>query len=68
MTTSFTDTPAKTACQAECDKRNKNISKFHPLRWKPLWDSVKGWHPELRPTVEAEIKRPRLVPRKKVRV
>ena len=50
--TRFTDSEAKIACQVECDKRNKHISRFHPNRWIALWDSVKGWHPALRPAKE----------------
>lgn len=46
--THYTDEEAKVACLAECDKRNKHIGKFHVMRWKPLWDCRKGWHPELR--------------------
>lgn len=55
----FTDTPAKAACQELCDKRNAHISKTHPMRWKPLWTADKGWHPELRPRVEREVRKPK---------
>lgn len=53
--TNFTDPDAKAACQALCDKRNKSIGKHHPLRWKALHDSVNGWKPQLRPPVEREV-------------
>ncbi len=46
----YTDHPAKMACETECAKRNAHISKHHPMRWKPLWDSVNGWKPALRPS------------------
>jgi hypothetical protein len=56
--TGFTDAPAKVAAQALCDKRNQVMSRFHPLRWRPLWTPDKGWHCELRPN-KVEVKTPK---------
>lgn len=48
----YTNTDAKNACLAECVKRNKHISRFHPCRWRPLWTQGKGWFPALRPAAK----------------
>lgn len=47
--TNYTDNDAKAHCADECAKRNLHISRFHPCRWKPLWDCSRGWSPKLRP-------------------
>lgn len=53
MASQFQDADVIAAVQAECDKRNKHISKFHPLRWRPMWNHKDGWHPELKRIGEA---------------
>lgn len=45
----YQDVMAKATIMSECDKRNKVISRFHPMRWRPLWARGKGWFPALRP-------------------
>jgi hypothetical protein len=44
----FQDIEAKAFAMAECDKRNAVISRFHPMRWKPLFSHGRGWFPALR--------------------
>lgn len=59
---SFTDPEAKAACQAECDKRNKHKSKFLAEKaWKPLYTPGIGWKPELKPSLEIERKKRRVL-------
>ena len=48
----YHDEMAKADCAAECAKRNKVISRFHPKRWKALYQAGKGWEPCLRPMGE----------------
>jgi hypothetical protein len=51
----FRDEAAKARCEADCEKRNKNILKTHPMRWKPLWNEERGWHAALRPKLERVV-------------
>ncbi len=46
----YQDEIAKGECIRECLKRNAHISKFHVMRWRPLWTHGKGWFPALRPS------------------
>ena len=46
----YQDCDAKLLCLYECNKRNSVISRFHPMRWKPLWERGRGWFPALRPS------------------
>jgi hypothetical protein len=45
----YQDSNEKAKVLAECTKRNMVISRFHPMRWRPLWSHGKGWFPALRP-------------------
>lgn len=45
----FQDLNAKADCETVCIRRNAHISRFHPMRWRPLWAHGKGWFPALRP-------------------
>lgn len=50
----YTDTDARQACLAECEKRNVHKGRSHlTYSWKPLWTADKGWFPAFRPMGEA---------------